>query len=285
MVLVLLVLGRKLCDGRQALEHLRGRGRAPSRILTEQRHHQVGQRRGQVRHQLPGSGRPALPKLGQIAHRPRRVGIASRQQQVRQRAQRIEIAARVERLHVHGFRRHERRRADDPRARSDRHQRAEVDQLAATLGGAPQVTGAHVAVHHAARVDQRQRRGQVAEQLTDLPLVERRVLDRVARVPAFQQLHRVVRCVAVLPVLEGSHDAWMRELHEGVVLALEHRLHRGVGLIRDDDQLLQGEPLPGVLVQHAVDAAHAAAAEPRFDAIATVDRALLRRGLILGAHG
>jgi hypothetical protein len=278
-----LVLGRQIADDGQALEDLRRRRRTSARVEAEHRHHQVGQGARHVRRDRVGALRPALPDLAQLRHLARGVGVAAGEQVIGERAERVDVAARIERLHVKSLRRHERRRAGRARLRAHRHQRAEVDQLRAAVRRAPQVARADVAVDHAPRVDQRERRRRVAQQHAAVLNARRLLAERLARVGALEQLHRVVRALPVHAVIEHADDARVRQLHERVVLALEHRLQRRV-LLGVGEQLLEREPLAAALVEHAIDACHAAAAELRLDAVAGTDHFGVRDVRLVRQH-
>ena len=102
-------------------------------------------------------------------------------------------------------------------------ERAEVDQLGTAVGGQPHVARADVAMHQAMRVEQRERRGDVAQVAARFAVRQRRELLQVLPV---EQLHRVVRPLLGEAVVVDLDDARVLEPHQRVVLALEQRLER-----------------------------------------------------------
>jgi hypothetical protein len=268
-----LVLGRQLADRGQALDDLARRRGPAARVEAQERHHQVRQRARQLGLERVGSRGPALPQLAQVIEYARGIRVALGQQEVRERSERVQIGARVERLHVHRLGRHERRRAGHAGLRAHGDERAEVDQLGAAVRRAPDVAHAEVAMDQAPRMDQRQRRCRVAQPEADLLHARRALAQRLACVGALEQLHRVVGIAVVDAVVEDAHDARMRELDEGVVLALEHRAQRGIALA-GGDQLLERDPAPGAFVSGAKHARGAAVSELGLEAIAPADESL-----------
>ena len=119
---------RQIGDRAEPLHDFRGTLRPCSAIERQQLQDQVTQRRGDFRHQTRGRRGPRAPGVAQVVQFASRVGVPPRHQVIRQRAQRKQICACIQRLHLQHFGCHERRRADHVARDSDRRHRAEVDQ-------------------------------------------------------------------------------------------------------------------------------------------------------------
>ena len=193
---------------------------------------------------------------GEAFEAARGIRMAAGQQAVAERAEREQIRARVERLHLQRLRRHERRRPDDILGDAHAGHRAEIEQLRASVLGTAYVAARHVAVQQPARVQDRERGRHVAQQRARLapwqppPLVE---------VRAAEQLHRVVGAELVDAVVVDLDDPRMRELRQRVVLALEQRLALlGLAAVARE-AALQRESLAVTRVADEIDRAHPAA--------------------------
>jgi hypothetical protein len=104
--------------------------------------------------------------------------VTTREQEVRERAHREEIRARVERTAVEALGGHERRGANYFGCDSHRTERAEVEQPGAPGVRSTHVAGGDVPVDEPARVHQRQRRDHVAQHETPLASASARGLAR-----------------------------------------------------------------------------------------------------------
>ena len=115
-------------------------------------------------------------------------------------------------------------------------------------------------MYQAPRVQQRQCRARVVGDRADLLPWQG---SELAQIPAVEQLHRVVGVVTVRrgvkAVVEGTHDARVGELGEGVKLTLEqfddHAHPAGLG------QPFERKTFAGGAIAHAVGSTHAAATE------------------------
>jgi hypothetical protein len=120
-------------------------------------------------------------------------------------------------------------------------------------------------VDQPARVEQRQRRRDVPQVAAGFAIGEGR---QVAQIRAIEELHGVVRAVAIDAVLVHFDDARVPELGERVKLVLEQVVRVPA---RPPEQPLQRDAPPAGLVQHAKHRAHAALSQPRLHAITTRD--------------
>ena len=187
----------------------------------------------------------------------------------RRRPEREEIRATVQRRLLHHLRSHEGRCAYDRRRLAHRRQRAEVDQLALALAGAPDVGGTHVAVDQAARVDQCQRGADTAKQGARLAPRHR---GSRAQVAPIEELHRVIRPGLVDAVVVDLDDLWVRELRQRVKFAFEERDHLAAARrLLGNDELLERDASRRRRVGHPIHRGHAAATEERIDSIARAD--------------
>ena len=201
----------------------------------------------------------------------RRVGVAPGQQVIGERAERVQIGARVERLQLQRFGRHERRRADDcpwarPSAPSRRSRSAWRGRPACSARCAPRRRDAASRASAGSRATRRRRAAARRLRATA-------VLPRSLEVAAVEQLHRVVRAALVDAVVVDLDDARVRELRRACGTRAR-AAPRASSALRGSraKTALERERAPGALVAHAIHRAHAAAAEPCFEDVAAGDR-------------
>ena len=124
-------------------------------------------------------------------------------------------------------------------------------------------------MYEPARVEERERRGDVAQHHAQL--AEADVLG-VAQVAAVEDLHRVERPVLVDAVVVGLDDPRMTEARERVELTAEAQLRAASSLL-EARHALQRDGATVRDVDRAVHHAHAPAAELLLDAVAVADEA------------
>ena len=183
--------------------------------------------------------------------------MTAREHPVGQSAERVEIRALVEGSAAEGFGGHDRRRPRHDVGHAERRQRAEVEQLAAPVARHPYVARAQIAVEQSARVQERQRRRDVAQLLARFAVRHGR---RVAHVVPREQLHRVVRALLVDSVVEDPDDSWMIERRQDMKLALE-RLHVERVVLRLRANSLERALFARDPVEYPVNDAHPARGE------------------------
>ena len=114
-------------------------------------------------------------------------------------------------------------------------------------------------MHQTPRMEQRQRRADVARESTRGTPVERRAILQVA---AIEQFHRVVRLLTVDSVVEDRHDTRMGELCECMILVLEVRdVSDVVERVGTRAQALERHLHPRFGIDGSVNRSHPACAE------------------------
>jgi hypothetical protein len=251
-------------DPGEPLHHVRGRARSRGAIELQQLHDQLREPQRQPGDELVQRRWSVAPGVRQVLERARRVRVAAGEHEVGERAERVQICARVERLQLERLGRNEGRRSDHMLDAAHRRHRAEVDQLGAAVAGAAHVARGEVAVEQPARVQDRERGGDVAQEDAGLAPGQLAALAQVLPVEPF---HRVKRVAAVDAVVVDLDDARMRELAERVVLALELRGEQRSAARIADAQLLERERRAAARIDHTVDDAAGPAAELRLDPV------------------
>ena len=197
------------------------------------------------------------PEVAELVDLLRGIRVAAREHPVRERAQRVEVGALVERRPLDGFGRDRRGRTHHVQRRAERGERAEVEQLAVPVGRHADVRGAEIPVNEAPRVEQREGGRDVTQVQAPGTEGQRR---RSPHVVPFEELHRVIRADLVDAVVVDTNDPRVVEAGEDLVFALERRdVERIAGDLGLD--ALQGASLAAGAVVHAVDDAHAARRE------------------------
>jgi hypothetical protein len=256
-------------DDSEPLHHLGRAGGAHCRVGIHQIQDQAVERVGDAGDELRRPARPAAPHLDELLKVPPGVGMATDERVVERGAEGVEIRARIERLQIDALRGAAGQCADELLGGSHRSHGAEVDELRETVVGTADVARAQIAIHHAPRVHERQRRADIAtEGARGLPGNGRLALE----VSAVEELHRVVRPSGVHAVVMDLDDARMAQLGQREELALEERdrVHPLLGRL-GRRETLQRAPLTGRGVEYLMDDGHAALAERRTDAVAPVD--------------
>jgi hypothetical protein len=169
-----------------------------------------------------------------------------------------------------------RRRARDLARHARGREHAEVEELGAPLLGEAHVARPDVAMDQAARVDERERRGDLADDAAGD--VDGCAAERPEVLPV-EQLHRVERGPLAGRIVVDLDDVRVRETRHGVELAPEaERVRLGVEVVLGHDQLLQRELPARRGVAHAVHRARSPAAEQAEDLVAVLDERTLLHG-------
>jgi hypothetical protein len=215
-----------------------------------------------------------LPQLDQVLERAHRIRASSGEREVQRRAERVEIGTPVDLLAVHDLGRRHGRSAHRELRRAHRGHGAEVDQLGRPIAGAAHVARAEIAVDHAPRMHERERRADVPRHGAGFAPRKRRALEQVT---AVEQLHRVIRKLGVVAVVVHRDDARVSQLRQRMELALEQL---AAALLRvvlfAGAQLLERHDVAGERIERAVHDRHAAAADHLLQLVATTDGALGR---------
>ena len=151
-------------DRAQPLHDLGGALRPRAAVEAEQLRARAGRARRRLRREALDRRRRRAPDVAQLPEPARRIRVASGQQVVAERAEREQIGARVERLHLQRFGRDERRRADDVLGHAHAAIAPKSSSFARPSSVQRTLRAGHVAVQQPARVQDRERRRDVAQQ-------------------------------------------------------------------------------------------------------------------------
>ncbi len=248
----------------QACDDLGRARRTCERIAAEQGQHQAIQLLRDVFDHRARGGGSDTPHFGELVDLAGRVGMTPSEHPVRERPQRVEVGALIERRTLQRFGRDTGRGPDDQARAAERDQRAEVDQLAVPIRRHPHVGRTQVAVNQPPSVQEGERRRDVAEQGAGFAVGQRGCLSHVL---PFEQLHRVVGADLVDAVVEHTDDSRVIEAGQDLVFTLEGFDQKEL-VARVAVQALQRALFARRAIQHAIDDAHATGRELFLDHVA-----------------
>ena len=215
-------------DDAQSIDDVCSGGRSCQRVVVEEGVHERFESRRHLRQVFAFEFRDSLrheagsfrPDRLEVREGACRKGVAPRQEEVREGAERIEVRSLVEIEAAKCLGSDEGGRTGDVGRRAEGGHRPEVDELRSPLRRAPCVASADVSVQEAARVEQGEPGGDVTQDPAHVAPRHRRELRDVA---AVEQLHGVEGPPRVRPVLVDLDEARMTQARERVVFALEER--------------------------------------------------------------